>query len=69
MQERINILLIEDNPADSELIRIFLKGSYANKCAVTTANTLANGIALLKDSVYDVDRVDTWLRTAPRRDL
>ncbi len=61
MQERINILLIEDNPADSELIRIFLKGSYANKCAVTTANTLRNGIDLLSNSVYDVVIADLSL--------
>jgi PAS domain S-box-containing protein len=61
MQERINILLIEDNPADSELIRIFLKGSYANKCVVTTANTLSNGIELLKTNLYDVVIADLSL--------
>jgi PAS domain S-box-containing protein len=61
MQERINILLIEDNPADSELIRIFLKGSYSNKCVVTTANSLTKGIELLPATVYDVVIVDLSL--------
>ena len=54
-------MLIEDNPADSELIRIFLKGSYSNKCVVTTANSLTKGIELLPATVYDVVIVDLSL--------
>ena len=61
MQKGVNILLIEDNPADSELIGIFLRGSYANMCNVTTAGSLAKGADLLAADLYDVVIADLSL--------
>jgi len=61
MQKKINILLIEDNPADSELIKIFLRSSYANKCSVSTATSIAEGTGLLAGNSYDVIIADLSL--------
>jgi PAS domain S-box-containing protein len=61
MQKKINILLIEDNPADSELIGIFLKGSYASRCSVVTADSLTKGVELLDKDAFDVIIADLSL--------
>ena len=61
MEGKINILLIEDNPADSELVSIFLKGVYAGKSILATADSLAKGFELTQKNVYDVIILDLTL--------
>ena len=61
MQSTMNLLLIEDNPADRDLIRIFLKGVYSNSCNVTTASTLTEGLNLLGAQKFEVIIVDLSL--------
>jgi len=61
MQKKIDILLIEDNPADSELIKIFLRSSYANRCSVVTASSLLDGTQLLATGNYDIIIADLSL--------
>ena len=58
MEGKISILLIEDNPADSELVSIFLRGIYAGKSKLATAATLDEGIKLLQNSTVDVIILD-----------
>src|ERR1700722_16565700 len=61
MDGKINILLIEDNPADSELVSIFLKGIYAGKAKLVTADSLIKGYELLKGALFDVIILDLSL--------
>ncbi len=61
MDNKINILLIEDNPADSELVSIFLKGIYANKSALARTDSLRTGIQLLETEAFDVIILDLSL--------
>ena len=57
----MSILLIEDNPADRDLIRIFLRGFYPNTYKITTAETLAEGMKLLASDKFEVAIVDLSL--------
>lgn len=50
MDSKVTILLIEDNPADSELVSIFLKGVYAGKASLATAGSLVNGLKLIEST-------------------
>jgi PAS domain S-box-containing protein len=61
MDPKVNILLIEDNPADSELVNIFLKSVYANKATLAIADSLDKGFRLIDDSVFDVIILDLSL--------
>jgi PAS domain S-box-containing protein len=61
MESKVNILLIEDNPADRDLIKIFLKGFYADTCNVTTADHLSDGLRLLAENTYEITIVDLSL--------
>jgi len=61
VDNKVNILLIEDNPADSELVRIFLKGVYAGKAALSTTDSLLKGVELLEKKIFDVIILDLSL--------
>lgn len=61
MQSKIEILLIEDNPADRDLIRIFLKSSYGGNCVITSASSLAEGLDFLKKKQFSIAIVDLSL--------
>jgi PAS domain S-box-containing protein len=61
LEDKINILLIEDNPADSELVSIFLKGVYAGKSTLATADSLTKGIELAERTEFDVIILDLTL--------
>lgn len=60
-----NILLIEDNPADSRLINIYLEDIYQDKYAVMIADTLVKGIQIIKEIpvdilILDLSLLDSW---------
>jgi len=60
-----NILLIEDNPADSRLINIYLEDIYRDKCTVITADSLVRGFQLMKEIpiniiILDLSLPDSW---------
>jgi len=61
METKINILLIEDNPADSELVSIFLKGVYSSKASLVTADTLIAGMQLIEEESFDIIILDLSL--------
>jgi two-component system sensor histidine kinase UhpB len=61
MEGKINILLIEDNPADSELVSIFLKGIYLNRSTLARADSLTMGMSLIEESQFDVIILDLTL--------
>jgi len=61
MDNKVNILLIEDNPADSELVSIFLKGVYAGKCALVIADSLNKGLELMDVTSFNVILLDLSL--------
>ena len=61
MENKIRILLIEDNPADSQLVSIFLKGIYASRASLFTTDSLVKSFKLLDENVYDVVILDLSL--------
>ncbi len=61
MSDKVSILLIEDNPADSELVRIFLKGIYVGKANQVTADSLEKGLKLIESTTFDVVILDLSL--------
>ncbi len=61
MNGKINILLIEDNPADSELVSIFLKGIYLNQSTLARADSLTMGMGLIDESHFDIIILDLTL--------
>jgi len=54
MDEKINILLIEDNPGDARLIDIYLKESFDNIFTLLTADYLSKGIELLEKQSFTI---------------
>lgn len=61
MDEKIDILLIEDNFADARLIDIYLKESYLDNFVLTVADTLEKGLATLKCTKFDIIVIDLSL--------
>lgn len=61
MEEKIKILIIEDNPGDSRLISIYLKESFDDKFAYSSAENLSKGLKLLTEEVFDVIILDLTL--------
>ncbi|MCW3070277.1 MAG: Signal transduction histidine kinase [Bacteroidetes bacterium] len=76
MEEKINILLVEDNPGDARLIDIYLKESFENIFTLMTADYLSKGLELLEKheftiiildlSLPDSDGLDTFKRIHER---
>jgi PAS domain S-box-containing protein len=61
MEKEIKILLIEDNPADSRLIEIYLSESYGRFATLVKADTLANALAFIKKERFDIIIIDLSL--------
>ena len=61
MNEKINILVIEDNPADSQLVSIFLKAIYNGKTTISIADSLNRAMELVEENNYDVILLDLSL--------
>lgn len=61
MEEHIKILLVEDNPADSRLIEIFLKVSYGPNFSLITAPKLSDCLSILDNETFDIIIVDLTL--------
>ena len=61
MTEPLNILVIEDNPADSRLIREFLADADGDAFVTLEAGTLANGVDLLGRHSCDLVLLDLSL--------
>jgi len=61
MSEKINILLIEDNPDDARLFNIYLKEAYATLFTLNTADYLNKGLELIKAYEYDIIIIDLTL--------
>ncbi len=57
----LRILLIEDNPADAELIRVFLDERMKSRYVIGHAWNLADGLRQLGQGGLDVVLVDLWL--------
>ncbi|HWR98830.1 MAG TPA: ATP-binding protein [Candidatus Methanoperedens sp.] len=57
----VRILLIEDNPADAELLEIRLRESLRDPFTLTLAGTLAEGLGRLGGSGFDVALLDLSL--------
>lgn len=61
MEEKIHILLIEDNSADARLIQIYLKEVYADQAILETAENLAIGLEKLQAGNFDIIVIDLSL--------
>jgi DNA-binding NarL/FixJ family response regulator len=61
MQERLRILLIEDNPGDVVLLREALYDAAAGAYEVTTAVRLAEGLEKAAATTFDVALLDLSL--------
>jgi len=61
--ERINILLIEDNPADVKLLKVLLSETVDLdfNYNLNEANSLKNGLMLLEDNEFDIILLDLSL--------
>jgi len=60
-QLSVRILLVEDNPLDARLIREIMKFSHSVVCVIESAETLGNGLKLLKFGSFDVALLDLSL--------
>jgi DNA-binding response OmpR family regulator len=57
----IELLLVEDNPADARFARIALTGSARSKFAITEAATLADALRTLESRGFDLVLLDLGL--------
>ncbi len=57
----LRILVIEDNPADAELINVFLKEGLRASFTVERASNLAAGLRRLAQGGLDIVLLDLWL--------
>ena len=56
--DRVNILLIEDNPAEAELVRVMLSDVRGARFSIEHRDTLAAGLDLLGRGGFDVVLLD-----------
>jgi PAS domain S-box-containing protein len=61
MNEKINILIIEDNPGDVRLIDLYLSDSFGDKYSLTVADYLSKGLSLLSTVMFDIVILDLTL--------
>lgn len=61
MKEKINILLVEDNPADARLLNVYLKASFSAEFSLSTTAYLSKAIALLNEPLFDIIILDLTL--------
>jgi len=60
-EENIHVLLVEDNPADAQLIRLMLEESMADTFIFSNAETLAQTFDRIADTAYDIVLLDLTL--------
>ena len=61
MEQKINILLVEDNPGDARLLDVYLKETFSASFALITTDLLSKGLELLEDHMFDVIILDLSL--------
>lgn len=61
MEEKIKILIIEDNPGDVRLISIYLKEFFGDKYSFSTSDYLWKSLELLSENTFDVIILDLSL--------
>jgi PAS domain S-box-containing protein len=61
MENKMNILLIEDNPADSRLIDIYLKESFNDGFSLVVADSLLTGLEEISKNKFDIIIIDLSL--------
>jgi len=61
MEPILNILLIEDNPADAKLIDIYLREAYGKGYTLSTCDYLRKGLKVLTQKVFDIVIIDLTL--------
>ena len=61
MEIKINILLVEDNPADARLIDIYLKEGFGNSFVLSVCDSMFETLALLSKTIFDVIILDLSL--------
>ncbi len=61
MDDKIKILLIEDNAADARLIDIYLKESYERNYSLSVVDLLSKGLDLLNTADFDIIIIDLSL--------
>lgn len=60
-KQHINILLVEDNPADARLVEIFLEESSMMVPKITRVTELHKGLLMLEDNDFDMVLLDLTL--------
>src|SRR5690242_15949544 len=63
-QERINALLVEDNPADARLMREAVRETEATHISLTYVDTLEKALTRLRNERFDVIMLDLSLPDA-----
>ena len=61
MEDKINILLVEDNPGDARLLDVYLKETFSTSFALITTDLLSKGLDLLDSHKFDVIILDLSL--------
>lgn len=61
MEDKIKILIIEDNPADVKLINIYLEEYFGDKFIFTNSDYLSKGLEFLSQSIFDIVILDLTL--------
>src|ERR1700746_3543905 len=61
MEEKINILLVEDNPGDAKLLDVYLKHSFTNTFSLSTAALLSKALEMMDANTFDIIILDLSL--------
>lgn len=61
MLQSLRILLIEDNPADSKLIDVYLREAFNKNYSLVQAESLHSGIGLIESGKFDIIILDLTL--------
>ena len=61
MEEKINILLVEDNPGDARLLDVYLKGSFNTMFSLSTTALLSKALELLENNIFNIIILDLSL--------
>lgn len=61
MTEKLNILLVEDNPGDARLIDIFMKDAFGEDYVLSVSEDLTTGLQQIKEHAFDIIIADLSL--------